>query len=109
MRFRQAHAMTAIRAVVFLIMGGATADLARAQSFGTRAVDENLLHCLLPEAENGKYSSSDNGRSAGNLLEKCTVEWAFWVDDCQLTGSTKENCITRSAIIAQMVIKRFGK
>jgi hypothetical protein len=73
-------------------------------------VDKALTECLLPKAQYGQYSSSDGGKSAEILLEKeCTGEYAAWVEQCQKAGDTQENCVVKSAIIAQTAIKAFNK
>jgi hypothetical protein len=72
-------------------------------------LDRDLVQCLWPEAQYGKYSSFDGGKSAGELLSKCGEQWSAWMKECQSSGQTEERCVTQSAIIAQVAIKQFGK
>src|SRR5207237_8377259 len=42
--------------------------------------DKKLTQCVMPEAQWGRYSSLDGGKSAGDILNsKCASEWLQWV------------------------------
>ncbi|MBI2715562.1 MAG: hypothetical protein HYX37_14100 [Rhizobiales bacterium] len=79
----------------------------------TQKINRELQQCLLPEAQYGKYSSFDGGKSANSLLDKCKREYLAWVDECErntsATGDTTESCIMKVMIAAQAAIKLFGK
>lgn len=84
-----------------------SADMAK---LGLRDANKVLLGCLLPEAQYGQYSSYDGGKSAQLLLtNKCSSQWLAWMDACAKAGDTEDSCIAKSAVMAQLAIKKFGK
>jgi hypothetical protein len=73
-------------------------------------VDEKLRTCLMPKAQYGQYSSYDGGKSAASLLQDaCPTEYLQWVQACTASGETRESCVRKAALIAQMAIKLFNK
>jgi hypothetical protein len=70
---------------------------------------KDLLWCITPEAQYGKYSSFDGGKSTVDLLGKCMKQSSALVDECMSTGAAKLDCIKIQFIIAQDVIRQFGK
>ena len=74
------------------------------------AASNELMYCLNPEAQYGKYSSFDGGQSAENILEgKCRREGLAFVDSCVESGTPRDTCILSELISAQLAIKSFGK
>lgn len=73
-------------------------------------VDAKLSYCVTPEAQYGRYSSFDGGKSANAiLLEKCPQQTLAWVESCERSGDSHGNCIAKILIIAQVALKQFGK
>ncbi len=77
---------------------------------GWTPADENLSSCVIREARRGSYSSLDGGESAGAILaDKCSKQWLAWIKECQESGSTKQGCVAKSAVIAQTALMLAGK
>jgi hypothetical protein len=75
--------------------------------------NRELSQCLMPEAQYGRYSSFDGGKSAEKLLEeKCTTQYLAFVESCEGNDGSedqKKKRIVLAAIAAQGAIKQFGK
>jgi hypothetical protein len=74
--------------------------------------NRELSECIMPEAQYGRYSSFDGGKSAEKLIEeKCTTQYLAFLETCKGSGDTeKEKTCSRTALIAaQMAIKQWGK
>jgi hypothetical protein len=74
--------------------------------------NRELSQCLMPEAQYGRYSSFDGGKSAEQLLEqKCTKQWLAFVAACKGNGDSEKEktCMMGALIAAQAAIKQWGK
>jgi hypothetical protein len=75
--------------------------------------NRELSQCLMPEAQYGRYSSFDGGKSAEQLLEKkCAKQYLAFMRACNgsIGGEDQEKkCVVIAAIAAQAAIKQWGK
>jgi hypothetical protein len=107
---------------VALAIGGSTGKVATEpdrisnsepeRSAPATSLDETrtrLLYCVNPEAQYGRYSSYDGGKSAAQILEKkCFHEASTYIKVCKLKHDDKY-CFEESLIEAQTSLKFFGK
>ena len=71
---------------------------------------KELEYCVVPEAQYGKYSSFDGGKSAVAILGgKCSREFRTYTRACQHSGDPEVGCTQRAFMLAQMAIEKFGK
>jgi hypothetical protein len=73
----------------------------------TEDTDSKFSACLISKVHSGFYTSTDGGKSAKNLLAKCTREGKKWIQACVEAGDTKDSCTLKGTIAAQVAIKLF--
>jgi hypothetical protein len=72
-------------------------------------INEAFMVCVFSKAENGPYSSFDDGKSAIRILGECHDQWNAYVDACIKSGDTDGSCTAKSAILAQGALKLLNK
>jgi hypothetical protein len=70
--------MKGVAIAVALAVSVPLSALAQSESAVTKAYGD----CLMLQAQNGPYTSSDNGKSALQLMAQCETQWKAWVDQC---------------------------
>jgi hypothetical protein len=77
---------------------------------GSSSVTKAFNDCLLSQAQNGSYTSSDGGVSAIRLMGQCEAQWNAWQDQCIAAGGdTDGDCTLKAAMLAQSALKMRGK
>jgi hypothetical protein len=72
---------------------------AREPTLTLHAASNELMYCINPEAQYGKYSSFDGGQSAEKILEgKCRREGLAFVDACEQAGTPRDTCLLSELI-----------
>jgi hypothetical protein len=68
-----------------------------------------LTKCLSKYSNGSKYTSSDGGISAMNLLWiACGEQGDEWVKYCVRNGEKEEDCNVKAALFAQAALKLRG-
>lgn len=68
-----------------------------------------FLQCVMPEAQHGRYSSYDGGKSIEKILTKCGSQELAVTDACVADGSIRKDCWLANIVITQRILRDFGK
>ena len=63
-----------------------------ASSDNSEALQQNLGSCLQHEADTGRYSLSDNGKSVAKMISVCYNDFKPWFDQCMLDKNNAKSC-----------------
>lgn len=63
-----------------------------ASSDDTAALQQNLSSCLQHEADTGRYSLGDNGKSVAKMISVCYSDFKPWFDQCMLDKNNAKSC-----------------
>jgi hypothetical protein len=76
-------------------------------------VKKAFRDCLITNAKDGPYMSSDGGKSATTLMgETCKAQWKAWHKECLAGGGTDSgmgNCNMQAVMLTQGTLKLVGK
>jgi hypothetical protein len=86
----------------------AAAALADEMKLDTAKVDQAFRACLILEAQNGTYKSSDSS-SPFALMTTCLQAAKAWVDQCVAGGKDDADCHGRALATAEATLKFLGK
>jgi hypothetical protein len=69
----------------------------------------SLMYCVNPEAQYGRYSSLDGGKSTEVILEeKCKQQYLNFMQACQRSKDSR-SCVLSAATATQLALTQSGK
>src|ERR1700729_2859173 len=101
--FRALGAVALATAVVIAILADAVVFISR-PARPAQLVARGYNACLLTAAQNGKYTTTDDGTSALLLMHTCDTDRREWLNACMAHGDSNIDCVLKSALRALLTI-----
>jgi hypothetical protein len=100
---RTAAAVALTIAVIVAILADAIVFLSR-PAWTAQLATRGYNACLLSAAQNGTYTTTDDGTSALLLMHTCDTDRREWLNACMAHGDSNIDCVLKSALRALLTI-----